>query len=51
MVDGQRLDFNSLPAVLSAWESGVDRLDGGGPIVIEINRRGQKVQLVVSPDL
>ncbi len=51
MVSGERLDFNSLPAVLSAWESGVDSLESGNPIVLEINRRGQKIQLVVSPGL
>lgn len=50
MVSGERLDFNSLPSILSAWEAGVDRLESGNPIVLELNRRGQKVQLVVSPD-
>lgn len=49
MVDGQPLDFTSMGAVFSSHSNSLAKLQAGQPVVIQIERRGRMVALVIDP--
>ena len=49
MVDGQPLDFTSMGAVFSSHSNSLAKLQSGQPVVIQIERRGRMVALVIDP--
>ena len=49
MVDGQPLDFTSMGAVFSSHSNSLAKLQAGQPVVIQIERRGRMVGLVIDP--
>ena len=49
MVDGRPLHFTSMGAVLSSLSNGLPKLQAGQPVVIQIERRGRMVALVIDP--
>ncbi len=49
MVDGQALDFTSMGAVFSSHSDSMAKLQAGQPVVIQIERRGTMVALVIDP--
>ena len=48
-IDGLAIDFNSLSECTDRWQECLERLDQGDPIVVEINRKGRRHHLIVSP--
>ena len=49
MVDGKPLDFTSMGAVFSSHSNSLSKLQSGQPVVIQIERRGRMVALVIDP--
>ena len=49
MVDGPPLDFTSMGAVFSSHSNSLAKLQAGQPVVIQIERRGRMVALVIDP--
>ena len=49
MVNGQSLDFTSMGAIFTTHSDSLAKLQSGQPVVIQIERRGQLVALVIDP--
>lgn len=49
MVDGKPIDFSSMGAVFSSHSNSLSKLQSGQPVVIQIERRGRLVALVIDP--
>jgi S1-C subfamily serine protease len=50
-VNGIMIDFNAIGDCLDAHGNSLDRLTSGNPVVIEIERRGSPIALVIDPPL
>ncbi|MDE0960215.1 MAG: hypothetical protein OSB09_05485 [Planctomycetota bacterium] len=50
-VNGIQIDFNAIGDCLDAHGDSLDRLRAGNPVVVEIERRGSPVALVIDPPL
>lgn len=49
MVNGQSIDFSSIGAVISSHTNSLGQLNSGAPVVIQIERRGKMIALVIDP--
>lgn len=48
-VDGLKIDFRNTSEYIGSWQSSLENLRAGNPIVVEIKRKGARHHLVVAP--